>query len=310
MPILSIPDGGLCNRMRSIESAIALGEYLHTPVTIYWRVNWQIRCRPQELFRMESLTEGRSIPVTIRVTGRLNPWRILWLAGCRIKSLRPIVRTLSKVASTLHCPFLLAENPEYRTTDQLLKQYFGTAETAKAQKKLLHARWIFYSGGWYGIDRSDFSRWKPTPELEHRIEEECRKIGDLSHALGVHIRRTDNEVAIRESPDELFEKRMQQEIAQDPSVHFYLATDSPSVKEKFSVLFGKRLTTPEGRLSRNDAEGMKQAVVELYTLARCRHIIATWYSTFSRTAAAIGGTELEVCRKNPEETFTLPIIPQ
>ena len=34
MPILSIPDGGLCNRMRSIESAIALGESLRTPVVI------------------------------------------------------------------------------------------------------------------------------------------------------------------------------------------------------------------------------------------------------------------------------------
>lgn len=297
MPILSIPDGGLCNRMRSIESAIALGEYLHTPVIVYWRVNWQIRCRADELFRLEALTEGRKVPVTIRIAGRLNPWRILWLAGCRIKPLRPAVRLLTGLAAAVGRPFRLVENPEYRTTEQLLEEYAGTTDTTKARKMAIHTRWVIYSGGWYGIDRSDFACWRPVPELERRIGEECRKVGDPAHALGIHIRRTDNEVAIRESPDELFEERMRQEIERDPSVRFYLATDSPAVKEKFSMLFGHRLITPQGRLSRNDTEGMKQAVVELYTLARCRHIIATWYSTFSRTAAAIGGTELEVCRK-------------
>ena len=299
MPILSIPDGGLCNRMRSIESAIALGEYLHTPVTILWRVNWQIRCRPEELFRIATLIEGRYVPVTIRIAGRLNPWRILWLAGCRIKPLHLAVRLLTRLAAAVGQPFLLVEHPEYRTTKQLLEEYTGTTDTTNARKMAAHTRWIIYSGGWYGIDRSDFARWRPVQELECRIEKECGKVGNPAHALGIHIRRTDNEVAIRESPDELFIERMQQEIKQDPSVRFYLATDSPTVKEKFSTLFGQRLITPQGRLSRNDTEGMKQAVVELYTLARCRHIIATWYSTFSRTAAAIGSTELEVCRIEP-----------
>ena len=302
MPILSIPDGGLCNRMRSIESAIALGESLRTPVVIYWRVNWQIRCRPQELFRIESLTEKVSVPVTFRIAGRLNPWRMLWLAGCRVGPLRPAARWLAKFAAAVGRPFVLAENPEYRTAEELCKQAFGTTGEAEVRKAAARTRWIFYSGGWYGIDRSDFSRWEPVSELERRIAEECRKVGDPAHAVGIHIRRTDNEVAIRESPDELFVERMRQEIARDPDVRFYLATDSPSVKEKFSSLFGRRLTPPRGRLSRNDTEGMEQAVVGLYTLSPRPHLIATWYSTFSRTAAAIGGTELEVCRKTPGET--------
>ncbi len=55
--------------------------------------------------------------------------------------------------------------------------------------------------------------------------------------IGIHIRRTDNENAIRYSPTSLFIKRVQQEILIDPEVTFYLATDDPKEEDTFMSFF-------------------------------------------------------------------------
>ena len=43
---------------------------------------------------------------------------------------------------------------------------------------------------------------------------------------------------------------------------------------------------------------IKDALIDLYGLSRCRLILGSYWSSFSETAAAIGGSELLIVRES------------
>ena len=151
----------------------------------------------------------------------------------------------------------------------------------------------------YFLTRSDrdiptdsFDPFRPVPSLQERIDAQAAAMGH--NVVGVHIRRTDNVVSIQQSPTALFEERMSQEPA---DTIFYLATDSEEVKMQMRRRFGERVQTLHRQAERGTLQGMQDALVELYLLARCRHILGSAGSTFSMTAASIGRVSLEIlCR--------------
>ena len=117
--------------------------------------------------------------------------------------------------------------------------------------------------------------------------------------IGLHIRRSDNDIAIKESPIELFKKKIKQEIEIDNTVCFYLATDDDSVKEDLINMYGEHIICQEKLdLSRESEEGMKRAVVDLLNLANCKKIYGSFWSSFSETASAIGKNELIQLRRS------------
>lgn len=152
--------------------------------------------------------------------------------------------------------------------------------------------------------RHVFEMFKPAKELEERIRQNVNRFS--AHTIGVHIRRTDNVIAIEKSPTELFIRRMQEEIRQNQDAQFYLATDSEQEKKTLGEMFKGRITTSPFRADRNSVEGMQEAVVELYTLAATTHIIGSTGSTYARTAARIGKIEYEYVSKEASYTHTCP----
>jgi hypothetical protein len=112
--------------------------------------------------------------------------------------------------------------------------------------------------------------------------------------VGVHIRRGDNRTSIQESPSELFWEAM---AAYDPSVIFYLATDSMREREEAERRFPGRILTGSGTiLSRNDPFGCREGMLDFYCLSRCSEILGSYYSSFSEMAAAYGGAPLRVIK--------------
>ena len=55
----------------------------------------------------------------------------------------------------------------------------------------------------------------------------------------------------------------------------------------------------------NDPRGIQDAVIDLYSLANCRKLIGSYWSSFSEVAAQLRGIEL-VIAKDPIATETLP----
>lgn len=119
---------------------------------------------------------------------------------------------------------------------------------------------------------------------------------DQSSLVGIHIRRTDNQKSIEMSPTSLFIDAINQEINRNPDVRFYLATDSREDERILVQQFGNRIMMNHGRdLRRNSNQGIIDALVDLTCLSRCTKILGSYWSSFSETAAVMGGEkELEI----------------
>jgi hypothetical protein len=84
---------------------------------------------------------------------------------------------------------------------------------------------------------------------------------------------------------------MEKEIRTNPSVTFFLATDSPKEEQLMCSRFGDRIIVCRKRFSRLSLEGMRDALVDMYCLAATRRIYTSWNSSFSEIAGQINNCE-------------------
>lgn len=115
-----------------------------------------------------------------------------------------------------------------------------------------------------------------------------------SHTIGLHIRRTDSQESIDNSPTELFVKKVEEEVERHADTKVFLATDDEGVKQELTERFGQRVITPAGKATRNSVEGIRGGLADMYTLAATNRIYGSAGSSFSPMAASIGGRPLEV----------------
>ncbi|MCD8250005.1 MAG: hypothetical protein LUC60_09190 [Lachnospiraceae bacterium] len=130
----------------------------------------------------------------------------------------------------------------------------------------------------------DYHLFRPTEALQARIDEMSARFG--SSCVGVHIRRTDNQPAIGKSSTDAFLLSMRRELEYDPDTTFYLATDDLAEEAVLRDAFPGRILSNEKRcLRRDSAEGMYDALLDLYCLANTRKIIGSYFSSFTDIAA-------------------------
>lgn len=129
--------------------------------------------------------------------------------------------------------------------------------------------------------------FKPTLEIEKRIEAVTRLY--TPNTVGVHIRRTDNLAAIKNSPMEMYYREMDKAIAENPQTVFYIASDDEEAKSMIKERYGNIVITHQWELKRDSVRGMKDAVAELYCLARTSKLIGSTNSTYSLMAHRIYG---------------------
>ena len=87
------------------------------------------------------------------------------------------------------------------------------------------------------------------------------------------------------------------ELALDPRVQFFLATNDRREEAALRAEFGARLHAyPKESLNRGDARAGRDAMVDLYCLAGCRKLLGSQHSSFTDTAAAIRGISLTIVR--------------
>jgi len=135
----------------------------------------------------------------------------------------------------------------------------------------------------------EFTPFIPIPPLAERIRRITAAFGGST--IGIHIRRTDHTWSTEHSPTTKFIEAMEKEIQNDPSVTFFLATDSPKEEQVVCSRFGDRIVYRKKTFSRDSVEGMQDALVDLYCLAATRKIYASWNSSFSAIAGQINNCE-------------------
>jgi hypothetical protein len=147
--------------------------------------------------------------------------------------------------------------------------------------------------------RAGVKEWRPVPSIRTKVESLVAAFSP--NTVGVHIRRGDalagpRASGFRRSSDAAFFARMDAELAQEPRTNFFLATDCAETEERFREQY--RETVMVNREKRfvpsvrgQPKDNQRDAVIDMFALARTREILGNNASSFSRMAADIGGID-------------------
>lgn len=226
--------------------------------------------------RMRSMA---SAMVAAEEVGR--PLRIIWTAQHNI-----FVGAFAKIFRGNFPPWVTIED----CADP--NHYWLRAKLVKNEVEWLALKGEPVIKSYYAFYKEGTPRWLEhlrsfqfVPEFHQKYES---IVGDY-RPIGVHIRRTDNERAIKFSPSSEFWR----EMAEHPGM-FYVASDSEEERVAAMQRFpGRILIGPTRILGRNNS-GCFDAVLDFYCLSRCSTIIGSYYSSFSEVASQYGGSTLKI----------------
>lgn len=251
------PKAGLCNRIKGIASAYKIAKELNESLTIIWMNNQECNCPLDKLFILPSDIQIKNIPYI------------------------PSIRLCSYVDRMFRYSYI--RNCKYSILDD---EIYQEIEDIKAKIKGNNV-YIHTAANWYAGEEA---------LSIFRLSDACKAMVDFvkakfhSPVIGVHLRRTDNETSIKESTTEDFVACMNQEMAKDPAVCFYVASDSSQDKAYLIEKFGEHVIQSDNiMLSRNQEKGIMAAVAELYLLASTDKIYGSKGSSYSHTASQIYG---------------------
>jgi hypothetical protein len=268
-PIIIIaPVGGLCNRMRALDSAISLSEATDGDLYVLWYLHFLCNCRFDDLF---------AVPGSIK--------RLIHIDSSKLweRSLRVIHdRGLSFVYDVRLFPSDLKQHIAHRHDfDRLV-----------AGKRIVYIN----ANNSFHDSSHRFGKFAPIESLRKVIDSYTQSFDNV---VGVHVRRTDNPMSIQYSPTSRFIERMEQEVQADSSTRFFVATDSPEEEEHLRRAFPNRIITYQKRaLDRRDPKAIQDALIDLYCLSRCRKLIGSYGSSFTETAWQINGIQHIIAAAN------------
>lgn len=252
---------GLCNRMQAIVSVLQLAKSLNRKCVIIWMIEPGLNARFSDLFE--------DFPFRI-ITVTVGTWQY------------------SLLNNVLKRIFYYVD--DYDGYGVWVGAYYK-----RWQDSLLRCNPLYICTGENVINtRVGFDIFKPNKDIKGLMN-----IGVDKSFIGIHIRRTDNDMSKESSPTGLFVEAMRYEIEKDPLVHFYLATDDLNEETRIKNLFPDRVYCYNKRsLSRDCKEGIQDAVVDLYNLSRCKRIYGSYKSSFSIVASLWGNTEIVILSKD------------
>lgn len=271
------PAGGLANRMRAMVSGIMLARALGRRIDIRWPVNPQLHCPFHSLFD----ADATGVAVT-----DVSAMHDLWLDDIpRKKNLFltaiPVGRWRRRMFSDNNDEFIaLCDNPEEMIA------------VMRSEKRPIAIR----SGlQFFDFTPDDYRHLiRPLPVFHQRARELLSTAGH--GVIGLHIRRTDNLLSIRESPTTLFEERIRTHLDAEPSLKFFLATDDEAVKRHLRAKFGPAMIIAPQAAVRNTTAGILNALTEMVALSHTRLIYGSYWSSFSEAASLLGNIPLTTLR--------------
>lgn len=290
------PVGGLCNRMRAVDSGVSLAEQVGKRLVVFWGRDQWLNCRYADLFK-----PSPNFDVVEEKHWAGKKALFPYLPGSRptgiIKnSLYKATRIALDIRAEIWyeaienavAPLDMTIRPDkIRSMQDYEAQSFSYM---KPLLQVLDAKGsAFVCSAWKLAPGQNYARnFVPIDELYSQIAELS---SHFTNTVGVHIRRTDHTAAIKHSPLHKFISAMNQEAA-ERQVNFFLATDCKATEKELTNMYpGKIVTSPKSNYSRNATRGIQEALIDLYCLSRTEKVLGSYYSTFSQVAAEISGIE-------------------
>ena len=277
------PVGGLANRMRTLAGGIALAKAIGVDFRVIWLKNWELNAAFEDIFRSDrEMSSKFSYPGMLEygILYSIPRLKNLYLTSCTLK------RFGVAFADGLETSRRFTEDDED-----------GTGLRRMFEDGFSRGKDCFLQGGTnvYPYDKEMYrSIFQPASEIAEVVATRVSRCGE--HVVGVHIRRTDNLQSIKNSPDEVFIREMERMLSVRPETGFYLATDSDEVKARFGREFGDKVYCSRQTAVRDTLEGIKEAAIEMFTLAGTEEIIGSYFSSFSEAAAMLGNIPLRQLR--------------
>lgn len=261
-----IPVGGLCNKMRAIDSAVSFCAEYDIPLKIYWKKDKKlINCKFHDLFKPVKnlrLYEVNSLPFKFRIRQQ----NLFYLPN----PLRALISTKNYFT-------------EFEIRD-FNKQGGDFKELYDEHKHLVMFCFVrFFSS------LKKYEMFKPVSIVDQMVKRETQPFNELT--IGMHVRRTDHELSITKSRLELFEKIIEEEILKNSKVNFYVASDCSDTKKQLVKKYGNMIHTNFEKGDRTTLQGMYRGITELYALAKATKIYGSFGSSYSGTACELAGVE-------------------
>lgn len=258
-----VPVGGLCNRLRVVASARLLAQKANSALNVHWLRTPDFNAAFDRLF------EVRSLDFEVSEHGGPRLLQKLVLQGAE---------TLLRISGST----VLGE----------VDTAPGRFDLQRALSAAGRGRLWLRSNSRLAMANDMYAPFVPVEALRERI---AAHAGTPAQTVGVHIRRTDNARAADRSPLHAFELSMQRQLDQAPDTRFFVATDDPQTLQALCSRFGDRvLSYPKRSLARNDPRALEDAVVDLFCLAQSRHVLGSYWSSFSETAWELNDLPHEV----------------
>ncbi|CAE7833525.1 unnamed protein product [Symbiodinium sp. CCMP2592] len=289
------PQWGLCNRLRAVASGRMLAEHLSRSFLVDWQplpgcnCTWDRLFSPQSVKTLSEELQEDPDPSVLAAAELLQAWdEVAILARCKPDSqeLRGAMRSFEafhKECYRAGLAYLLdAASEKWRSC----RPFHGCDSLPSfLQVDCLCIR--------------AFNPFYP-PREEDRQQLAAERAAHLNHlvaaasvrqrlwqlpegTVSVHIRRTDHTKAIARSPEDLFVQAMD---SYGTEAKFFLATDDAEVESRLRRRYGQRLLTqPKRTLSRNDPDGIEDALLDLLMLSQGSEVLGSYKSSFSAMAA-------------------------
>lgn len=265
------PRNGLANRLRAIDSGIALAKILNKRLVVDWILNEDLNCRFDKLFEPIDgliMNDGIKLPYPFKKHLNLHYF---------FKSLRFDISFDSiSLRSKLN-----TKNYKYYDED------FGVY--LKKYNKI-----FITTGEFFYHSIKNYYYFKPKTFIINAVDEMCNNLG--TNFIGIHIRRVDNKNAILYSPNSLFMKTIDSILEEDVNTKFFLSTDSKEEEILFKQSFPANIFTYSKNYNRNEEKGVQDALVDLLCLSKAEKIFGSYYSSFSEAATYFSGNNLIILR--------------
>ncbi|WP_423998828.1 hypothetical protein [Maribacter sp. IgM3_T14_3] len=314
------PIGGLCNRLRTIDSLISICKNTGQDLTVLWVLDESLNCSFEELFNIPEIKEFKFVildcPVGfpesfLKSYGKKSDGSFIYNSHELefVRSLKNVLkqRYLSKLQKSVISQIRNLDYEHVVVNEQLSVLYNSqninnsVRELDENFLKIVEKKFIDLVGDYYISSCyrvypivNNYTYFKPVPDL---IEKVHKKKNSFKNTFGLHIRRSDNTISKDFSTTDLFVHKINEILKNEKDALFFLSTDDEKTKIELEFKFkNKIITNPVSNYDRNHPDAIKDAVLDLYCLSNTKKIFGSHHSSFSQTAADIGGIEEETVR--------------
>lgn len=268
-----VPEGGLGNRMKAIASAYALCKAGNWQLQVVWFRDKGLNARFSEIFEPvtgDSFFHIREANLADKFVNALPRPRNLRMT--------PFIQQLV-YDKCLYANDIMDMVKTHYNFNDLLKDESVNSVYLTCYRNFGHFHSQLYN-----------ELFHPCKHVMEQVNHNLRQFSD--YTIGMHIRRTDHAVSIKNSPTYLFINKAEEELQAHPDLKIFLATDSDEVKHEFLAHFGSKIITATAKASRDSTKGILDGLTDMWTLSKTKLIYGSIGSTFSQLASLTGGIRL------------------